>query len=38
MSKVLKIRTFGDSRGLALSKDVLADLGCVTGSFALEAA
>ena len=38
MSKVLKIRTFGDSRGLVLSKDVLADLGCGTGSLALEAA
>lgn len=38
MSKVLKIRTFGDSRGLVLSKDVSAGLGRGTGSFALEAA
>ena len=38
MSKVFKIRKFGNSLGLLLSKDVLADLGRGTGSFALEAA
>ena len=38
MSKVLKIRMFGGSRGLVLSKDVSAGLGRGTGSFALEAA
>ena len=38
MSKALKIRKSGNSLGLLLPKDVLADLGRGTGSFVLEAA
>ena len=38
MSEALKIRKFGNSLGLLLPKDVLADLGRGTGSFVLEAA